>query len=211
MNKNTMNDSDVGFAISSLIMNLIAGKIHTAMIGRVESYNKDKRTGDVKPMVRRAGIDGMQTEYAVLPDVPFFVYSTAGAGIVLPVAAGDFVLLIFNERRIDGVMSSGNISNSTQNRLFDLSDAIAFPGVFPKSVSIPSTGANDITIINNGGKVVVNASGDIELGPGALTKLANELFTTAHVHTSAAPGSPTSKPIAAIPPLSYVTSKVRAQ
>jgi hypothetical protein len=206
-----INSENLGHAIVQLLQSYIAGNVHTSMPGKVESYDRLTRRGSIKPMLKMKSADGSEIELPVLPDVPFAVYGTANASVVLPSSEGDFVLLVFSERFIGKFMQTGKPSSTPYENMYSLGDAIAFPGIFPSSSSIPATGSSDITIVNNGGKVVLSASGDIELGSGVLTALANELFVTSHVHTSAAPGSPTSTPVPAIPPLSYITSKVKAQ
>jgi len=208
---NTFNDTDLGFAIRDLIESWLRGNVHTSMPGKVESYSATTRTGQVKPLLKIASFDGEQTEIQSIPDVPFVVYGTQNAGVILPVATGDYVLLIFSERSIGETMQSGKVSNTSLTNTHSLGFAIALPGLFPRSSTIPITGSTDITIINNGGKVVIDASGDIELGKGIVQKLANETFVLSHTHSGVTTGSGISgPPVAAVPPISYTTSKVKA-
>ena len=208
-----LNTENVARAIIELLQSYLAGNVHTSMPGRVESYDRTKRTGSVKPMLKICDSSGTQIELPVIPDVPFAIYGTASASVVLPVSAGDYVLMIFSERAIGRFMQNGQQSVTSFEHTFSLGDAIALPGIFPGGSSIPSTGANDITIINNGGKVVLNASGDIELGTGTLSKLVTDAFSTlynAHTHNCATPGSPSGPPLALMTAL-QLTSKVKAQ
>jgi hypothetical protein len=179
-----LNTGDLGYAIQCLIADWLAGNVHTAMPGKVESYNSATRTGQVKPLLKMASIDGTQTEIKSIPDVPFAIYGTAKSGVVLPIAVGDYVLLIFSERTIGQAMQTGAPSNTSLNQMYALGDAIALPGLFPSVSAVPSTGGADITIVNNGGKVVLNASGDIEIGNHSLVKsLCTEALITALTST----------------------------
>ncbi len=177
-----MNETEIGEAIRALMMNFLAGNIHTAMPGKVVAYNSSNRTADVKPLIKKSNTDGSQTEYPVLPDVPVAIYGTAGAAVVLPISEGDFVLLVFSERAIDRVMKNGKVNNTSQNRMFHLSDAVAFPGIFPRTSStsptLSSLGSDDITIYNNGGKInLIGENGIITPLSGVVTGECIDPFT----------------------------------
>jgi hypothetical protein len=203
------NTEHLGGAIATLIMAFLSGKVHTATLGRVEKYDKATRTGDIRPMLRKANVDGTQISYGLLYDVPFWTYGTSGAGVVLPVAKGDFVLLVFCEKKADGFFSTGQESDTSVNRVFDLSDAVAFPGIFPASSNIPATNDADITIYNSG-------SGNIVLGDSLTAeKLLNSTFKTMifdmHVHTGGTISGSTGMPTAIPDPTGLsMTNKVKA-
>ncbi len=188
-----MNETEIGESIRALMINFLAGTVHTAMPGKVVAYNSSKRTADVKPLIKKSNTDGSQTEYPVLPDVPVAVYGTAGAAVVLPIADGDFVLLVFSERAIDRVMKNGKINNTSQNRIFHLSDAVAFPGIFPRTASIKSTADDDITIYNKGGNInLIGNNGEVTALSGVVTGECIDPFT-GNVHADKSSGVYASK------------------
>lgn len=194
----SLNETDIGFAIQGFITQFLAGNLNTAMPGKVISYDDVRRVVDIKPMLRKACMDGTQQEFPVLSSVPVAVYGTKGAGVKLPIAAGDYVLLIFSQRQTDDFFNNGQINNTQLSRQFHLSDAVALPGLFPQSWNEGTTGSGDIQIYNNGGKVTVTASGDIELGEAFLSSLVKSSFISifnAHVHTGGTISGSTGIPV----------------
>lgn len=152
---NSLNTEDVGFAVQCLIADYLAGNVHTAMPGKVESYDPLTRTGQVKPLLKIAHIDKTQTELQSIADVPFAIYGTASAGVVLPINTGDYVLLIFNERTIGKAMKTGNASSTSLTHLFGLGDAVALPGLFPQPTGPHLENQTDIQIYNKSGNVLL--------------------------------------------------------
>ena len=129
---NGFNDSDVGAAIHSLIMNFLSGNVHTSMPGKVVKYDAVKKTVDVKPMLKKANPDGTQIEYPVLPDVPLLFGETSALSITATV--GDVVLLVFSEAGLEKWSPTRVPANTTINRKFSLSDGFAVPGIYSTGV-----------------------------------------------------------------------------
>lgn len=115
--------------------------VHTALPGRVEAYDPATQKADIKPLIKRlvSTEDGEELleELPVLPQVPVIFPRTASAFITFPVAAGDHVLLIFNERSIDNfVAGDGEDTDPDEYRTHDLSDAVALLGFYPDAKAI---------------------------------------------------------------------------
>ena len=119
---------------------------HTALPGEIQSYNSSLQTAQIRISINRK-IDGESIEFPILDDVPVCFPRSKGSGINFPLASGDSVLLIFNERNIDRWRSFGSGQEPTDSRKFDVNDAVAIPGFFPlKDVMIPPpiSGATEI-------------------------------------------------------------------
>ena len=103
--------------------------VHTALPGRVVSFNPEQSTVVVEPMINAVMQDGTQLEITPLADVP--VQFPMGGEFVLtfPISKGDEGLLVFNERCIDGWWATGNKSAPLDNRMHDYSDANFIAGV----------------------------------------------------------------------------------
>lgn len=117
------------------------GEVHTALPGRVEAYDPATQKADIKPLLQRLVAteegDELLEELPVLPQVPVMFPRTQGAFITFPVAAGDHVLLVFNERSIDNfIAGDGEDTDPDEYRTHDLSDAVAFLGFYPDSKAI---------------------------------------------------------------------------
>lgn len=129
--------------------NLLNG-LHTALPGRVESYDPATQRADVQPLIRRripkAGTDRREWAYEDLPLIPSVrVIHPRGGGafIHLPIATGDTVLLVFCETGIGHwEAGDGSISDAGDERRHHLAHAVAIPGFYPASKNIPSVDAN---------------------------------------------------------------------
>lgn len=78
--------------------------VHTAMPGKVKSYDRVTQTADVMPLVNAVapmadGSDELE-ELPVIPNVRVLWPRAGGAYLHMPMAAGDYVLLVFNEAAI---------------------------------------------------------------------------------------------------------------
>ncbi len=98
----------------------ILRSIHCALPGQIESFDAERGTAVIRPMVRL--IDGI--EMPVLQDVPAFLPLPD----LMTVNEGDVCLVIFTDRGIDRWMKSGEESEGIPGRYHDLSDGFALVG-----------------------------------------------------------------------------------
>jgi hypothetical protein len=150
--------------IRTAIENRLAD-VHVMLPGRVERYLPDEQKVDVQPMIQRfqegAAGETISETYPVIPGVPVAFPSSGKFKLTFPIAAGDFVTLVFCESSIDAYQaSSGNdpISPDLFQR-FDLSDAIAVPGwrPDPKKISDPD---NEAAVLGYDGGAAVRVLSD---------------------------------------------------
>ena len=138
-------------------------RMHTALPGVVQAYDRTKCTVDVQPTLKWAFQDQL-IEMPVIQSVPVVFPRTTKSIISLPIAAGDTVLLIFAERSIDEWMHLGGIVDTKDARKFDLSDAIAIPGLFPFTAA-PLADGDPASLM------VQNDQGYLEVKPGGTFKV----------------------------------------
>lgn len=90
--------------------------LHTAMPGEVVSYDASTQTADVRPLLRWAEyLPGQLRRIVQLPDFPdvLVCHPRAGtAGVHLPLAAGDLVLLVFCSRSLTSWRSQSSASRA---------------------------------------------------------------------------------------------------
>ena len=155
-------------AIDRLVQDKICD-IHTAVPAEVVEFNQDDCTVDVLPRAKMITSKGKQFDYPRLNNVPLLFPCGAGleSTIVFPVKKGDGCLLIFSEQALDCWRNNGFASAEMK---FDLSNAIAIPGLFANpSPDTREASLTDSIIIRNGAnKVSISRSkiaikGDIEL------------------------------------------------
>jgi hypothetical protein len=206
-------------------------EICTALPGIIQSYDNvtNPQTCTVQPaiMARVTAQDGTSqfVKLPLLTDVPVMFVGGGGLVMTFPVAQGDEALIIFAQRCIDTWWKSGGYNNvPAELRMHSWSDGFALIG--PRSQARKLAGGINMSaaeLRNDAGTVKLQIAADgsavtvvapsIKLGSGALQKLLNDAFlqwANAHVHTSAAPGSPTTPPTILAAPATMETQQVTA-
>jgi hypothetical protein len=76
-------------------------------------------------------------EYPLLVSVPVFVLSGGSAVVTMPIAVGDFCLVLFNDRNLDPWWSKGSLNQPPESyRMHSLADGIALVGLRPMAAVI---------------------------------------------------------------------------
>ena len=150
-----------------------AAKIYAGLncvnIGRIEKVNASEQTVEVTLQIKRLAADGTSTTWPLLVDCPYFVLQGGGAYIDMPIKAGDYCLVLFNDRNIDTWWSTANVTDPRTPRKHSMSDGIALVGLNPK----PQVLAHDGTKTR-----VINTSG-IELNGNTKTFVTHAELNTA--------------------------------
>ena len=105
--------------------------INTAIPGEITKVDTAKQLVNVKVALKRL-VDGTEYEIPELEDVPLMYPRTKVNGLSYQVDPGDNVLLIFCQRNINDWKKKGAGSIPPDARKFDISDAIAIPGINPE-------------------------------------------------------------------------------
>ncbi len=154
-------------AVSQAIQSRLNG-LHVCLPGEVTKYDRAKSMAEVKPALSKAYLDDTSEEMPVITNVPVVWMRTANAVIHLPLAKGDTVLLVFSERSMDGWLSDGRVGAPPDRRKFDLSDAIAIPGLFPFSASNPASSDDAVEIVHGNASIKVTED-QVDINDGNLT------------------------------------------
>lgn len=172
--------SDIVEAIKCFFRGGIEQEVNVSIPGYVISYDKSTRTAKVRTAIA-FGDEGCPE----IEDVPVVFPCTSEVGLFFPLKEGDQVLLVLSHSSLEEWLSSGGNEGVTPEdpRSFDLSDAIAIPGLFaPSSIKEPKL------------KIEFTEIGGIEIGGNSVKSLVNEMFLSifaSHTHISATPTSPT--------------------
>ena len=171
-------------------MNSRVSNIHTAMPGRIVSYNPSTNRASVQPNGNYKSEDGRNIRYPIIHNVPIqFPMGQGGtAGITFPINAGDGCLLVFSETQNDDFLG-GNKGDSPDVRRHSLNDAIAIPGVYAGAAPSNVAHAGDVCLFQGGSMVRLNGgefSGSVggttfTFGGGDL--VVNGLSLVNHTHT----------------------------
>lgn len=103
--------------------------IHTAMPGRIVSFDAAKGIATVKPAMKFKKPDGKTMDFPQVTGVPVVFPQGAGQGatIAFPVKPGDSCLLVVAEQSLDYWQYGQETSTDLA---FDMTNAICIPGLF---------------------------------------------------------------------------------
>lgn len=124
-------------------------RVNTCMPAQVVKVDVAKGRCDVQPCLKRQNVKGEIVQLPVIVDVPIATYRAGKAFVSLPVKVGDFVELRFSQRSLDEWKAKGGIVDPQDTRKFQMSDAIAYPGVYPDTAPPEGASADDLVIKND--------------------------------------------------------------
>ena len=145
-------------------------ELHVSLPGRIEAYDASQQTADIQPLLQRVLVDedGDELDPETLPiihDVPIAFPRGGGCFLSWPLAEGDLVQLFFIERSIDQYLGGdGEITKPLDYRMHNLSDAVAYPGCYPKNLALADAHAENAVWGIDGGLQIHVKSGEIDIG-----------------------------------------------
>lgn len=169
------------------VFDSVLNGIHTAMPARVEKYYSADQTADVLPLVKARRVDEsgnvLFDSFPVLPRVPVIHPRGGDFFVHFPMAAGDFVMLVFQECSIDRWRAiRGREADPLDIRRHALGNAVAYPGLYPTDDVVPGHATNLVIGDKIGRQIHIQpgASGEIRLGAAGETSYVAlaELVTT---------------------------------
>lgn len=118
----------------------IFSTFNCVQIAKVEKVTPGEQTIEASIQIKRLASDGTSTAYPILVDVPYMVLQGGGAYIDMPIKAGDYCLILFNDRNIDSWWSTANVADPPTKRKHSLSDGFAIVGFNPKTKVLDQDG-----------------------------------------------------------------------
>jgi hypothetical protein len=109
----------------------IFATLNCIQIGKIEKVTPGEQTAEISLQVKRRVNGNTISSYPVLVDCPIFILQGGGAYLDMPVSAGDYCLVLFNDRNIDTWWSTANVKEPPNLRKHSLSDGIALVGINP--------------------------------------------------------------------------------
>ncbi len=181
------------------VMEALRDNIFTNMnciqIGKIESYNKDEQTVSVQLQIKRRVSETETIRFPLLVDCPVFVLQGGGAYIDMPIATGDFCIVLFNDQDIDNWWDGGLLTDANTERRHDLSDGMALVGINPKGTVLDldgtALGINGSNIVFNKGTDFMVRYNELKTAFDTLKQDFNTLVTlyNAHVHPAGTPNT----------------------
>lgn len=162
-----------------------------AEIISIKEY-KGKQKIDVRPYFKNKYPDGAELDMPIIYNVPVANLRSESAIISMPLKKGGKVMLLFSDRSLEKWLSSGKRQNPEDTRSHHISDAIAYPGLYPFSESIPLANDTDIFIKNENLEIRVKPNGHLQVFNQSeeLVKVLNDMLQIireAVVYTSTGP------------------------
>jgi hypothetical protein len=161
--------------------------VHTCLPAAIEEYKDGFAT--VIPLIKLRTKAGNVYDLPKIYRVPVLFQRTDKVAISFPLVKGDTVTLIFSERSLDVWLDNGGNVDPKDTRKFDLTDAIAIPGLYAAGKG-QELSMNDLTIRFNDSTIVIKENGKIEIGNDNLKAVITEDFLNhTHVFTGAVSGT----------------------
>jgi hypothetical protein len=150
--------------------------LRVSLPGRVEKYYPTDQTADIQPLLGDSyySEEGESIEEAlpVLPNVPVQFPRSKQFFITFPLAPGDHVTLIFQDRSIEEFVESKGVSlpgtqppSTSDVRMHNLSDAVAVPGFFPRTGAIVDIDPLNMVMgqDNAGAQIAIKPGGEVQV------------------------------------------------
>lgn len=140
-----------------------AESIHTAVPATIVSYDPAKGQATVKPTMKFTTKGGNIIDYPQISGVPVLFQQHMGqnATVAFPVKPGDGCYLVVSEQSLDYWMYG---QDTGTNLKFDLTNAIAIPGLFAKANTVVAEACSQDAIIVDvsGTRLTVKSDGLIQ-------------------------------------------------
>lgn len=158
---------DVASGLLNLVSTVLAD-VHTSMPGTIVSYDPATRRAIVRPALSKQLADGRVLPAPQIVSVPVIFPTGGGAGMTYPLAPGDGVQLHFSERSLEAWHSGGG-AIPDDPRSFDLSDAIAVPGLNHGGATAAAHPTNMVVYFGAASIALTPAGGIILTAPAGIT------------------------------------------
>jgi len=167
-----MSTETLAEIIPYVFASLMSG-VHTAIPGKIESYDRDKFRAKVTPLVSHITLKNQEIEVPSLTDVPVMMFGGSTGIIDIELVKDDNVLLIFSESGIGGWKSSTGKKQVAPDNIshHERSDAIAIPCLVPDGqlssfsdiprITIDTNG--DVSMVNSGGDIILSSNGQVQI------------------------------------------------
>ncbi len=141
--------------------------LRVALPGCITIYDETTHKATVQPLLMKRDIDdtATPTPLSPIPNVPIMFPRTSKGALILPLAVGDPVTLLFSDRGLDQwKVSTGDAPvepNST--RKHTLSDCWAIPGGYPDGKPFAAASPGNLALQVQPGTKIYIGDGSIEL------------------------------------------------
>ena len=122
--------------------------VHTALPGKIVSFNSLNQTVSVQLLIRRVFKGDQEVDLPQLINVPVWTPRAGGFVQTFPIAPDDQCLILFAERSIDTWFTVGDVQTPNSNRMHSFSDAICLLGLYSEPTAISDYDTENFQIRN---------------------------------------------------------------
>lgn len=137
--------------------------LHTMLPGKVVAVDVAKGKCDVQPLIQRQGLDGNPITLPVITNCPIGFYRAGKAAVYLPLAVGHNVEIRFCERSLDIWLAKGGTVDPADARKHQLSDAVAYPGLYDFTQAPADADPANLVIVNDKAKITMTPDGKFKI------------------------------------------------
>lgn len=153
--------------------------VHVALPGQVQSYDASTQTATVVLQVQRVlpkGIEFVTESLPVLENVPVAFLRSASFFVSMPIAEGDYGLVLFNEMSIDQWRSKGEDTSPGDIGRHTLSGGVFMPGLNPNDSALADADSDNLVVglDGNNAQIHITPSGSVLLGADATLGVARD-------------------------------------
>lgn len=143
------------------VLSVLSG-VNTSLPGIIVDYDPSTNKATIQPALNKNYVSGVKP-MPILENVPVMFPGGSNFNITFPLKKGDYVLLIFVQRSMDLWLSVGGQVTPNDPRKFDISDAIAIPGLQPFTGDFSNTSGINFEISFGGSKISISPTGEIQI------------------------------------------------
>lgn len=181
----------------SAAMERRVSEMHTAMPGKIEKYDHETQKASVQPLIKKMYLDDKTESLPMIVNVPVMFPRSADFSFTYPLNEGDLVLLIFSERSLELYLKDGGEQEPGDRRKFDLSDAIAIPGLYPFSEASKAPNNTDVFMKYKEAEFKIKTDGKFYFKGNIIVEgdvIADGKSLKTHIHSAVTPGPGVSGP-----------------
>ncbi len=125
--------------------------LNAVQIGIIQEFSPSEQSATIRLVFKQVisiAPDGTRTlrEHPLILKCPVMTLFGGPSFINLPIAVGDYCIVLFNDREIDNWFVNGGVQVPSSGRIHDISDAIAIVGIRSLQNSITDFLANGIRL-----------------------------------------------------------------
>lgn len=138
--------------------------VHTALPGKIVTYDAATQTAEIQLQIKRQLRNEddvvVSEEMPLLPNVPIAFPRSTTFFVSFPLAADDFVMVIFQESSIDAWRSQGSLIPAGDTRRHTLTGAVALPCLYPNTAPLAEASEDFMIVGQDGGQQIVIGVGE---------------------------------------------------